>query len=417
MPLTDVALKAAKPGEKIRKISDAGGLQIWIMPGGARLWRLAYRFDGKQKLIAFGAYPQVSLAEARRLRDAAKATLRAGDDPAAQRKVEKAAAALTTATTFAGIADEYVTKLEREGRSAATLEKVRFLLAQALPTIGERPVSAIKAAEVLAVLKKLEARGRLETAKRVRSTVGAVIRYAVSTARAESDPTSALKGAIAAPRVRHRAAITDPGELGALLRAIDAYTGQWTTKAALQLLALTFVRPGELRLARWSEFDLDRAIWTIPAERTKMRREHHVPLSRQAIAILRDLRELTGEGELVFPGIGRSGGVGRKAGPRPLSENTLTLALRRLGFGPDEASAHGFRASASTLLHQSGRFSSDAIERALAHQDTNAVRRAYARGDFMSERVEMMEYWADFLDRLREGAKVVAFPRGGAAAG
>jgi integrase len=252
---------------------------------------------------------------------------------------------------------------------------------------------------VLAALQKVERRGRHETARRLRSTIGSVFRYAVATARADNDPTFALRGALTTPVVKPRAAVTDPRAFGALLRAIDGFDGQPTTHAALKLMTLLFPRPGELRMAEWSEFDLDDAVWTIPATRTKMRRAHRVPLSRQAVAILKALGEVTGNGRLVFPCV--------RTVARPISENTLNAALRRLGYSKDQATAHGFRATASTLLNESGKWNADAIERQLAHVENNDVRRAYARGEHWDERVQMMAWWADYLDSLKVVGKVI----------
>lgn len=402
MPLTDTAIRNAKPGEKIIKLSDGGGLQLWVMPTGSKLWNLAYRdLNRKQRKLSFGAYPAVSLADARRKRDEAKALLASGIDPSQQKRIDKVAKAISNATTFRVVAEEYLDKQKREGRSETTIVKNRYLLEQAFAAIGERPVAEIKAAEVLAILKHLEKRGTLETAKRVRATIGAVIRYAIATARAESDPTTALSGAIIAPKVKHRAAILDPAELGAFLRAVDQFDGQPTTVAALRLLPMVFTRPGELRMAEWREFDLANSLWVIPAKRTKMRREHEVPLATQAVAILKDLHTITGKGRLVFPGL--------RTVERPISENTLNASLRRMGYSNDTVTAHGFRATASTLLNQSGKFSPDAIERALAHQDPDAVRRAYNRGAYMKERVDMAQWWADYLDQLRKGGDVLEF--------
>jgi integrase len=303
------------------------------------------------------------------------------------------------AVTFGVVAEEYLARQGARKRSAATQAKNRWLLEQAYPGIGDRPISAIKAAEVLAVLKGVEQRGRLETARRLRAIIGAVFRHAIATVRAEADPTIALRGALQPPEVTHRPAITDPAALGGLLRAVEGFAGQPVTAAALRLLPLVFTRPGELRQARWSEVALDEAIWRIPAERTKMRREHLVPLPRQALAILRKLQTITGKGDFLFPSM--------RSVHRPISDNTLNAALRRLGYGKDEVTAHGFRATASTLLNESGRFSADTIERALAHQDPDPVRRAYARGSFWKERVEMAQWWANHLDALRKGGEVV----------
>lgn len=403
MALTDVAIRSAKPTNSLQKISDGEGLQLWVQPNGSKLWRMAYRFAGKQKTLAFGTYPEVGLADARKKRDEAKALLASGIDPGQQKRLDKLTKAISTATTFRAVAEEYLDKQKREGRSETTITKNRYLLEQAFPAIGDRPVAEIKAPEVLAILKNLERKGTLETAKRVRATIGAVIRYAIATARAESDPTTALAGAIIAPKVKNRAAILDPVALGAFLRAVDLFDGQLTTKAALRLLPLVFTRPGELRMAEWREFDLANALWVIPAARTKMRRDHEVPLARQAVAILTELHALTGRGRLVFPGL--------RTVERPISENTLNASMRRMGYSNEDVTAHGFRATASTLLNQSGKFSPDAIERALAHQDPDAVRRAYNRGAYWQERVEMARWWADHLDALRKGGEVVELRR------
>lgn len=408
MALTDTALRALKPSEKPRKIADGHGLFVYITPNGSKLWRYAYRHAGKQKLLSFGAYPGVGLAEARKKRDAARALLREGIDPSAQNKLDKLTKADADAATFDVLASELIAKKGRENKAKRTLDKLRWLFSLAKPLIGDRPIAAITAPELLAVLRTVEQKGHLETAKRLRAVIGEVFRYAVATGRATSDPTFALQGALTAPVVKHRAAITDPIAFGGLLRAIDGFQGQATTVAALKLMALLFPRPGELREAEWIEFDLDKAIWTIPAARTKMRRPHEISLPPQAVTILRELKASTGRGRLVLPGYGISGGEDRKVEQRPISENTMNAALRRLGFSQDEMTAHGFRASASTMLNESGRFSPDAIERALAHKDPDKVRGAYARGTYWNERIEMMIWWADEIDRLRKGGKVMA---------
>ncbi len=411
MPLSDVAIRAAKPAASVQKLSDGGGLQLWLMPTGAKLWRLAYRFAGKQKKLAIGPYPAVGLAEARAQRETAKALLAAGRDPSIHKQAARAVALEAQSLTFAKVAVELLDKKRREGKAANTLAKLEWLYGLANDALADRPISEITAAEVLAVLRKAEGKGRLETAKRLRAVIGEVFRYAIATARAVNDPTFALRGAITAPVVKHRAAITDPIQLGGLMRAIDGFNGQPSTNAALRLMAYLFPRPGELRQAEWREFDLDKAVWTIPAIRAKMRREHRVPLPRQALAILKELLPITGGGRLVLPGYGVSGGEGRKVEQRPISENTLNGALRRMGYGQDEMSSHGFRAAASTLLNESGKFSADAIERALAHQDPDAVRRAYARGEHWQEREAMAQWWADQLDAWRDGAKIIPMAR------
>jgi integrase len=411
MPLSDVAIRSTKPKEAVQKLSDGGGLQLWIMPNGSKLWRLAYRFAGKQKKLAIGPYPTVGLSEARAKRQEAKALLNEGRDPSIKKQTDKALAIEVQGQTFSRIASELLNKKRKEGKAPNTLAKLEWLYGLANVALRDRPISEITAPEVLVALRKVEGKGRLETAKRLRAVIGEVFRYAIATARATSDPTFALRGALTAPVVKHRAAITDPKELGALLRAIEGFKGQPSTNAALKLMAYLFPRPGELRMAEWSEFDLAKAVWSIPASRTKMRKEHRIPLPRQALAILEALQPITGSGKLVFPGYGISGGEGRKVEQRPISENTLNGALRRMGYDSDTMTSHGFRAAASTLLNESNKFSADAIERALAHQDPDAVRRAYARGEHWEERERMMTWWAEYLDALRDGAKVIPFDK------
>lgn len=398
MPLTDLACRTAKARPKLRKLSDAGGLQLWVYPHGSKLWRVAYRFRGKQKLLSIGKYPDTTLQQARAEREKAKAVLKEGRDPSQAKQLARLVNA-TAGDTFEIIAREYVAKLRREGRSPATLTKIEWLLDFAHPLLGPIPVRELRPVEVLSVLRKVEARGRFDSARRLRATIGAVCRYAVATARADIDPTAPLQGALTTPTVKPRAAITDPKALGALLRAIDGFTGQATTRAALKLMALLFPRPGEMRAAEWVEFDLERAVWTIPAARTKMRREHRVPLASQAIAILQQLHPITGSGTLVLPGV--------RTVRQPMSESTINAALRRMGYSQDEATAHGFRATASTLLNESGIWAADAIERQLAHVESNDVRRAYARGEHWDERVKMMAWWADYLDRLKSVGTLV----------
>jgi integrase len=396
MTLSDLKCRSVRPSSKLQKLSDGGGLQLWVQPTGARWWRLAYRFAGKQKLLALGVYPLISLADARQRRDEAKRLLAARTDPSQAKKEAKAALA-ELGDTFLAIAEEYVSKLKHEGRADRTISKIEWLLSFAYPTLGDRKIKMIGAPDILRALREVEKRGRHESARRLRSTVGSVFRYAMATARADTDPTIALKGALIRPAVKSRAAITDPKAFGALLRAIDSFDGQPSTHAALKLMALLFPRPGELRAAEWPEFDFDRALWTIPAPRTKMRRAHCTPLPTQAIAILRELKEITG-GTLVFPSV--------RSGARPISDGTLNAALRRLGYSKDEATAHGFRATASSLLNECSKWHPDAIERQLAHVENNDVRRAYARGEHWEERVRMMQWWADYLDTLKAVPKV-----------
>ncbi len=391
MALTDARCRTAQPGPKLQKLTDGAGLQLWVQPSGARLWRLAYRFGGKQKLLALGVYPMISLARARQAREDARRLLAGGIDPAIEKK--RRAQEHIDAVTFRAVADEYVAKLKREGRAEATIAKTEWLLAFADADLGNTPIKAVDAPAVLKVLRTVEIRGRYESARRLRSTIGSVFRYAIATARADADPTYALRGALIQVKATPRAAITDPKALGALLRAIDGFDGQPRTRIALQLMAFLFPRPGELRAAQWVEFDFERVIWTIPSARAKMRRPHRVPLASQAVELLLALRPLSEGSPLLFPGV--------RSSSRPISDNTLNAALRRLGYAKEEVTAHGFRATASSLLNECGRWHPDAIERQLAHVEGSDVRAAYARGEHWDERVAMMQWWADNLDRLK----------------
>jgi integrase len=407
MPLSDAGVRGARPATTPRKLSDGGGLFLLIKPNASKLWRLAYRWAGKQKTLALGIYPAISLSQARDGRERAKKLLASGVDPSVQRKTQRQLEKTAAGNSFRVVAEEVIAKLEREGRAHVTIAKKRWLLDFAYPAFGDRPVAEITAKELLALLREIEGRGIYETAKRLRSTCGMVFRYAIATGRAERDPSADLRGALTTHQVIHRAAIVEPTDIGGLLRAIDGFEGQPTTQAALRIAPHVFVRPGELRHAEWSEFDLKAAIWSIPASKMKMRRPHRVPLSRQSLNIVCGLREVTGNGRLVFPSV--------RTVLRPISENTLNAALRRLGYPSDEMSAHGFRSMASTRLNEMGRWNPDAIERQLAHQEANTVRRAYTHGaEFWSERVQMMQAWSDYLDTLRLGGEVVSLPRSAA---
>lgn len=393
MPLTDTLIRALKPAASPRKYSDGGGLHLLIPPQGSKLWRMAYRFHGKQKTLALGSYPSVPLADARKKREDAKKLVAVGVDPSQQAKLDKISKRASSASTFGAVADEFLRKIEREGKADATLTKKRWLIDLARTSLGGRPISEITASEILVPLRKVEDRGNYETARRLRATIGQVFRHAVATARAEYDPTTNLRGALIAPKVTHRPAITSRNAFGGLLRAIWGYEGAPDTRSALLLMAYLYPRPGELRQSEWSEFDLEKAIWTIPAVRTKMRREHKKPLPAQAVAVLCAQYELTGDGRLVFPSI--------KSRLRHMSENTLNGALRRLGFSQSEVTSHGFRASASTLLNESGRWSPDIIEAELAHVSADEVRRAYHRATYWDTRVKMAGWWADEIDTMR----------------
>ena len=405
MALTDVAIKNAKQRVKPYKMGDAGGLFLLVQPSSGKLWRLKYRVDGREKKLGIGTYPEVSLAEARRRRDDARELIAAGKDPSREKQRDKARSRLQAENTFKAIAAEFCDKRKRDGDkawAAATATRSEYLLSLLDPSIGRMVVSEIKPPDVLAAIRKIEGKGNLESARRTLQLASAVFRYAVATARLESDPTRDLRGALTAPTVTHYGAITDAGGVGELLRAIDGYDGQGLTKLTLQLAPHVFVRPGELRHAEWGDIDLDGALWVIPAEKMKMRKAHHVPLSRQAVAVLRGVRAVTGDAGYVFPSM--------RARSRPMSENTINAALRRLGYTSDEMTAHGFRAMASTLLNESGKWHPDAIERALAHGDKDKVRAAYHRGTHWKERVEMAQWWSDYLDQLRKGADITTLP-------
>jgi len=390
---------SARPREREYKLTDGAGLYLLVKPNGRKLWRLNYAYLGKQRTLSFGAWPDVGLADARERRDEARKLIAAGLDPSHEAKLADARAMLSEENSFKLVAEEWVAKQEREGMSEVTLSKIRWLLAKAYPRIGSRPVAKITPQEVLAVLRSIEATGRYESARRMRSVLGRVFRYAIATTRAEMDPSRDLRGALTVPKAKHLAAITTPKGAGELMRAIEGYTGHAITLFGLRLSAHLFVRPGELRQAEWSEFDFDRSVWNIPEQKMKMRRPHRVPLSTQVIALFEQLWELTGTGRYCFPSF--------RSPLRPMSENTVNAALRALGFSQEEMTAHGFRAMAATLLNETGKFNPDAIERQLAHMETNAIRRAYTRGEYWDERVRMMQYWSDQLDEMRDGARVL----------
>ncbi len=396
-PLTDTAARKAGPKDKPYKLAAGGGLYLEVMPTGARYWRWKYRYAGKEKRLAFGVYPEVSLVAARDARDAARAILRDGRDPGAERQATKARAVLDAGNTFGAVAAEWLAR-ERPRMAPVTLQKAEWHLRLAAP-LDPLPLASIAPPDILAVLRPIEKAGNHETAHRVKQRIGQVFRYAVATGRAVRDLTADLRGALTSPTVTARAALTDPAAVANLLRAIDAYTGQPTTAAALKLAPLLFARPGNLRAMEWSELDLDAGEWRIPAGKMKMREAHTVPLAPQAVAILLTLQPLTGTGRYCFPSL--------RTGNRPMSENTVNAALRRMGFDKDTMTGHGFRALASTRLNELG-WPPDVIERQLAHAERNKVRAAYNRASYMAERRKMMVAWADYLDGLRIGAAVIA---------
>ena len=392
MSLTHFDIRNAKPAEKPYKLSDGGGLFLLVQTNGSMLWRLKYRFFGKERLLSFGVYPLVSLAAVREKRDAAKKVLESGKDPAAEKKIERLVSQAAARNTFGLIAAEHIEKLKAEGMAKITVEKNRWLLEDLAKPFANRPIADITAAEILDLVKRVEKSGRRETARRLRGVIGAVFRLAIVTLRATSDPTYALRGALLRPNVKSRAAITDEKKLGALLRAIDEFDGWTTLRAAMKFCALTFARPGEVRGATRAEINFDKSVWRIAAERTKMRRPHDIPLSRQAIEVLKEIWPASEFGELIFPSL-----ISFK---KALSENAINSALRRMGFSQEEMSAHGFRSSASTILNENG-FNPDVIEAALGHQSENAVRRAYNRAIYWPERVALMQKWADMLDEFK----------------
>lgn len=394
--LTQLKITSAKPQPRPYNLADGHGLALIIQTTGSKLWRFRYRYGGVQKTLHLGPWPATSLADAREKCRAAREAIAAGLDPVLEKKRAKITAKFAMATTFKEIALEWVAKCAREGRADVTLDKIRWLLGMAYPLIGSHPISSITPTETLAVLRKVEANGRYESARRMRSVLSRVFRYAIATARCDRDVAADLRGALTTPKAKHHAAIIDPDEVGILLRTMDDYGGQAVTRMAMRLSPHLFVRPGELRQAEWREIDVDKAVWSIPAERMKMRRPHRVPLSRQVLQMIEELREISGHRQHLFPCIGH---------PRkPMSENGVNQALHRLGYATGEMTAHGFRAMAATLLNEMGLWNADAIERQLAHQDTSAVRRAYARGEYWEERVAMMQHWSDYLDGLREKA-------------
>jgi integrase len=391
--LNESKIRAAKLKERPYKLFDKRGLFLLVTPTGGRLWRLRYRIGALEKLISLGAYPDVTLKRAREKRDEARRLIADDIDPSAQRKAQRAA----LLDTFEGVAQEWLA-LHSKSLSPETLSILGARLNSALyPYLGSRPVAAITAQELLVVLRRIEARGRHETAHRIRALAGRVLRYAVATGRAQHDVAADLKDALAPVKSRNFASVTDPARVGELMRAIDGYSGYPVTALALKLAPLVFVRPGELRAAEWSEFDLPNTEWRIPAARMKMKEQHIVPLARQAIAILRELEPLARAGRYLFPSL--------RTRDRPMSENTINAALRRLGYSSEEQTGHGFRSMASTLLNEQG-FPPDVIELQLAHTERNKVRAAYNKAQRLPERRKMMQAWADYLDGLRAGANI-----------
>lgn len=406
-PLTDVALRQAKPKAKPYKLADGGGLFLLVTPSGGKWWRFKYRFGGREKLLSFGTYPEVSLQSARKQRDEAREQVAEGIDPGEQRKAEKAKEAEARAIeldTFENVAREWFARASTGWVDSHADKIIRRLERDVFPWIGKRPVREIEAPDVLAVLRRIEERGAIETAHRAQQNCGQVFRYAVATGRCKADPTTALRGSLTPWKPKHYPAILDHRKLAELMRAIDTYEGGLVVRCALRLLPLVFVRPGELRHAEWVEIDLDRAEWIIPAARMKVKTQDYiVPLSRQAVDILKELYPLTGQGRYVFPS--------NRGASRPMSENTINAALRYLGFAGDQMTGHGFRAIARTILDETLGVRPDIVEHQLGHAVRDPLGRAYNRTSHLAERRKMMQQWADYLDELKQGAKVIPLHR------
>ncbi|MGO8402438.1 tyrosine-type recombinase/integrase [Rhizobium ruizarguesonis] len=395
MALTDVQIRNAKKSEKPYKLPDGKGLYLYVSTAGGKSWRVDYAYFGKRKTLTLGTYPALGLADARVRRDEAKRKLSEGLDPSLAKKREQLTARAAAGNTFGLISDEFIAKLRRDKRAEPTIDKNTWMLKELAKKLSPYPITQISAKDVLDVLSVIEKSGRIESALATRSAIGRVFRFAIATARAENDPTSALRGALQRHVPVSHPALTTRVELGGLMRAIYGYEGWPSLVAALKIQALCFARPGETRSMEWSELDFDNSLWTIPAPKAKMRREHHVPLSRQAVEIIKHMKTLFGDGQHVFPSM--------ISGKKLLSENSMNSALRRMGVGDSEHTAHGFRSSASSILNESGVFKADAIEAQLAHVDGSKVRRIYNRATYWDERVQMMQWWADMLDEERTG--------------
>lgn len=402
MPLTDTQIKNAKPGPKPIRLKDEKGLSLEITPTGGKLWRFRYWIKGKEGLLSLGKYPEVSLREARDRRDEARRMIANGLNPSEVRKGQKNQAE-ADAFTFEKVFLEWFVKFQATRATATAKDTKDRIEKNVLPWIGARPIQDITSPELLTVIQRIEARGAPEQARRILQKCSAVFQYAEATGRLQGNPAASLRGAIAPPPKHHLASIRDPKGVARLLRDIEAYDGHFITRCALQLAAYTFVRPGELRHAEWEEFDIQAAEWRIPAAKMKMKEQHLVPLSKQALAVLEELRPLTGSGKYLFPSL--------RSPQRCMSENTINAALRRMGYSKDEMTGHGFRSMASTMLNEQG-WPRDAIERQLAHGERDAIRAAYNFAEHLPERRKMMQAWADYLDSLREGAKVIPFKAG-----
>ena len=396
--LTDAKINNAKAKPTAYKLTDGGGMYLLVTPKGQKWWRFDYRISGRRKTVGLGVYPVVSLKLARERRREARELVAKGQDPSDARKAQKAERVYTLAV----VAAEWLAEMQPNWVPKHYVKVLGRLEQHVLPWLGQRPLTEIQAADIEPLLSRLQARGTLESAHRVREHIGQIFRWAIRKRKAKLDPTQELRGFLPGRKAKHFASLTEPRQIAALLRAIDGYQGHFITQQALRLAPLVFVRPGELRHAEWREIDLDAVEWRIPASKMKMDRAHLVPLSRQAIAVLAAIQPVTGRGQYVFPSL--------RSGARPMSENTVTGALRRLGYSGDEMTGHGFRSLASTRLNEMGR-NRDAIERQLAHVENSRVRAAYNHAEYLGERRQMMQAWADYLDALKLGADVVPFLR------
>lgn len=402
---SDATIKAKKPQAAPYRLPDGDGLYLLIRPDGKKWWRLDYTHEGKRKTLSLGTYPETGLALARTKAAAERELVAAGIDPSEARKSKKAqraeaqeierrlAEGIPLADSFEAIAREWFNKFSAGWVASHGDKIIRRLERDIFPWLGARPIAEIKAPDLLSAVRRIEDRGAIETAHRALQNCGQVFRYAIATGRAERDISADLRGALVPVSKTHLPAITDPKQIGGLLRSLDGYAGFFVTKCALRIAPLVFVRPGELRKAEWAEIDLDNAEWTIPAERMKMRQPHLVPLSRQAAEILRELHAVTGRGQYVFPGARTNG--------RPMSDNAVLAALRRMGIPKEEMTGHGFRAMARTVLDEVLGFRPDWIEHQLAHAVRDPNGRAYNRTAHLTKRREMMQAWADYLDALK----------------
>ena len=403
MKLTTLTIKAAKPNDKKYRLPDGNGLYLEITPSGGKLWRMKYRFAGKEKLLSFGGFPTISLRDAREFKNEAKKLLANDIDPSEAKKAIKQKKVDNVKNGFESVAREWVEKNKNNWSDGNTKRVSARLEQHIIPLLGKKGISSITPSDLLSVIQRIEKTGTIYTAHKTLQNCGQVFRYAMATARTNTDPTTALKGALPPVQSKHHASITDPKKIGALLRAINGYEGNYITQCALKLAPLVIVRPGELRHAEWQEVDFDKVEWRLPAEKMKMKAVHIVPLSKQAICILKDIQDVTGQGKYIFPSV--------RSSARPMSENTINAGLRRMGYTKEEMTGHGFRSMASTLLNEQG-WHWDAIERQLAHAERNSIRAAYNYAEHMPERIRMMQHWADYLDGLANGADIVSLHQG-----